>query len=866
MKEHNISSFINQNYFEEVVQNDSTHQMSNSKSWTTAKRNERTVAVHSQKSRYQETSYKRLFETTVTRNASKRTRIGTVQNAAEILDSQPEIILCSIYENKSTTETKVGMCTINLTLGTLTFSEFIDSQIYIRVIHKLQIYNPTEIVIPTTSTGLTDSKLVSVIKYNVPEATKITNMSHKLFDDREGLRNLNIFQIKNSDSNSLSNSNFLENTFGLSAVGGAFEFMKNVEKLNKRGLPYKFKKLRIKFEGPTDSMLIDALTIKNLELVDNNLEKNKLSLLKFLDSTSTNMGRRLLRNNILQPLTDKESITRRIEAVREILENDGLLENITSNLKHSHDMDKLFSKLLHVDNSSIRADQKINYVLLLKHTISLIQAVDQILEPVNIQSSLLKEIKRVIGCPEITLCQTKINEVINEDCGWASTTINLQNQKIHAVRNGTNGLLKAARGIYETILSQIEEEVDVVSEDLDIPVDYSLDSTRGFVIRISRNTWTDPNKLPDVLINKVVKGKWIECHTMKLIKYNARLKDIITEICLLSEKAVHTLLVEITIYISNLFMVSEAISLLDLICSFATNTAKHQYCYPETGYNIQIEQARHPVLDTTLQHFVPNDIRNILGSSNIQIITGCNMSGKSVYLKQVALLSIMFQIGSPIPAKSAIMPIFQNLHARLCSDSLELSSSNFMFEMKEISHCLDSLSENTLLILDELGRNSSINDGLAVSLAVTEYVLNTNCVSFISTHFLDIPKILINRPSVIHLHMKTDIVDDRLKMSYNLQESASSIDHNTFRIVRDIFPRTIIKNAYIISDKLVDSRKNCINRRDDTSGDCQLDTYEVNQMKKICNLMSLLKNNSAVNETSLTTLKLLQSQFMESFL
>ncbi|KAG0669663.1 MutS protein msh4 [Maudiozyma exigua] len=713
MVEHNLSSFVSQTYFEQVLQKKSSHK-TNDKYMTRTKRNlrcETTDAVHSQNPRAMETSYKEVFQTNVTRNASKRTRVGTVQKSTEVLDPQPEKIVCSIYENRNATETKVGICAINFNLGTLTFSEFIDSQIYIRVIHKLQIYNPTDIVLPATSTGLADSKLISVIKYNVPEATKITNIPYKLFDDKEGLRNLQKFQIVDGNVTELSNCNFVENSFGLCAVAGAFELMKNVENLNKRGLSYKFKNLRIKFEGPADSMLIDTLTIKNLELVENNLEKNKLSLLKFLDSTSTSMGRRLLRNSILQPLTDKESILQRIEAVREIVENDGMLESIIGNLKHSYDMDKLFSKLLYVDSSSIRADQKINYILLLKQTITLIQAVNEVLEPIEIQSSLLKEIKRVISSPEISLCQTKIDEVINEDCGWACININLQNQKIYAVKNGTNGLLEASRGIYETLLSQIEEEINEISEDLNVPVDHTLDSTRGFVIRISKDMWPDPDQLPRQLINKVVKGKWIECHTLKLMKYNARLKDIITEICLLSEKAVHKLLSEMTIYISNLFMVSEAISLLDLICSFSTNTLKYQYCYPDAGCNIQIEQARHPVLDSTLQNFVSNDIRNILGSSNLQIITGCNMSGKSVYLKQIALLSVMFQIGSPIPAKSAVMRIFKNLHTRVCNDSLELSSSNFMFEMKETSHCLDNLSEDTLLILDELGRNSSINDG-----------------------------------------------------------------------------------------------------------------------------------------------------------
>ncbi|SMN18534.1 similar to Saccharomyces cerevisiae YFL003C MSH4 Protein involved in meiotic recombination [Maudiozyma saulgeensis] len=864
MKQHNLSSFINQNYFKERAQNAAVKSISGNKKLLlpndqqeSTKDLDNSVSNRTHGSQSNMTSYRHIFETTVTRDTSKRAKFRAIPTLTEVLDSSPDRIICSIFENRNSLETKVGICAINLNLGTLTFSEFIDSQIFIRVIHKLQIYNPTEILVPTTSMVPTSSKLISVIKYNVPEATKISNIPHKLFDDREGLQIINKFQMESKKAN------FVEKTHGLRAIAGAFEYINN--RNTKDSLYHKFKSLRIVFEAPDDTMLIDLLTIKNLELVENNIERDKLSLLKFLDSTSTCMGRRLLRNNILQPLTNEDGIALRIEAVKEMLEHDGLLETVCCNLKHFHDMDKLFSKLLYVENITVRAEQKVNYVLLLKNTIRQIQLVNEIFTDVDLKSSLLREVKRILGSPAIKIAQKEIDNVINEDCGWASSNINLQNQKIYAVKNGSNGLLEAARGVYKNIIDQISEEVEQLSDDLGVPVDHTLDSSRGFVIRIPRNDWPDMNALPEEYINKVVKGRWIECHTLKLIKFNTRLRDIITEICLLSEKAVHSLLNELTKHIAAFFMVSEAISLLDLICSYSTNTSKYKYTFPEFGYNIQVEDARHPVLDTTLPDFVPNNIRSIKGSSNLQIITGCNMSGKSVYLKQVALLCIMFQIGCPIPAKSATLPIFKNLHARLCNDSLELSSSNFMFEMKETAYCMDGLSEDTLLILDELGRNSSVCDGLAISLAATEFILHSKCVAFISTHFQEIPKILINKPSVMHLHMRTDILGDKMKMLYRLHESSSIIEHSALKVVSKIFPKAVIDNSYVIANNLSNCRNNNADDSDTLSNDKQLNQKEVNQMKKIQNFLSLLRQNSMEDKINLDTLKLLQMQFMESF-
>lgn len=155
-----------------------------------------------------------------------------------------------------------------------------------------------------------------------------------------------------------------------------------------------FRKLRIQFEGTENTMLIDSKTVRGLELVENKLDKNGISLWKFLDTTSTKMGQRSLRNSILQPLTDRGSIEMRLEALEELKANDDLLQKLRLEMKSLPDLDKLFSRLLCINHSAIKPDQRINYVLLLKETLQSVKSLKDALNDQLIQSRLISETKK----------------------------------------------------------------------------------------------------------------------------------------------------------------------------------------------------------------------------------------------------------------------------------------------------------------------------------------------------------------------------------------------------------------------------------------------------------------------------------------
>lgn len=782
-----------------------------------------------------------------------------------LLVNSPDRVLCSIFEMAKDIGTRVGVCIINYNTGELSISDFMDSQIYIRAIHKIQIHQPTEILLPSSSLNPVVSKLAAIIKFNVSESVKISEATNRYFNSQDGLNAIYKYLMADGQKK-LKVDEIADKTFALSAAAAAVAYTEDVVMNKKNSSLTKFESFRMTYEATENTMLIDSKTIRGLELVDNVVEKNGLSFFKFLDCTCTKMGQRLLRNSILQPLTDRCSIELRLESVRELQNDPDLLDVLRSELRGFQDLDRLFAKLLSVNQSAVKSEQKINYSILLKSTIKTAKNIRRLLSEADLTARLLIETIDIFSCEAIFKIESYINNYINEDCTWASSNLELENQRSYAVKSGANGLLEISRQVYKNIIDQIIKHVEDLSEKYSINLDYAYESNHGFYIKIKRHDMRDLSTLPDVFINRSVKKTRIECTTLDIIKMNARLKEVMSEISLISEQMVEQLLTEVVTEISTLFMISEATSMLDLMCCFAHNANKHNYVIPAISDRVVFQNSRHPVLETLVENFVPNEILNTPYSSSVQIITGCNMSGKSVYLRQVVLLCIMAQMGSAVPADYACSKIYSKIHARVCSDSMEICSSNFCYEMKEIAQFLDDTDSSTLVILDELGRGSSIGDGFSISLAVTEYLLSVQCTVFLSTHFQYIPEILRYKPRVSHFHMKAELENDSsIKMHYQLSQEIKQFNNPGLRTVSRIFDPQIIKGAYKICD-LLNAQKLASSGILEDDYDKEAAIQNVNQMKQIHNLIEVLYGvMEDSSEVSYQSLKALQEEFIKSF-
>lgn len=709
----------------------------------------------------------------------------------------PERVLCSLYEDKSTVDVKVGLCFFNIATGEITLSTILDSQTYVRTIHKLHVFEPLEILVPNQYLNPNPNKLSVILKSNVSSEIKFIGVDKKHFNQVYGMESIE--QLAFERDVTYLKEELRDKYHALCALAAGIKYIKTSNKVNQ----IKLKQYRIKYEVPESTMFIDTRTIRSLQLTENLLDKSGLSFMKFLNSTLTKMGERVLRNNILQPLTDKDSIIMRLEAVKELTTKDSLMDDLRMSLRGLQDLDRLFTLLLLSKESLTPQDsaQKINTVILIKQAVVTALEIGNHLEDAN--CSLLKQIRDI--CKDEGLLEVKgcIDDYINEDCNWASGALDINNQRIYAVKAGKNGLLDVSRQVYKFVVDEVLSITEKLSEEYGMGIEQSYNSRRGFHLKI-RN-YQDLEVIPEIFINCQKKKKHLECTTLDIIKCNARLDDTVSEIVMISDQVIQNLLGEITAHIPCLFMISEALAILDLIQCFTNNASKNKYTCPEISDMLTLKASRHPVIETLIKNFVPNDICAVKDTSRVQIITGTNMSGKSVYLRQVALLSIMTQIGSFVPAEYAIFPLFNSLKARICVDNFASTTSNFAMEMKEMCCILEDVDDNSLVIIDELGRGSSLNDGFAISLALCEHLVTTKATVFISTHFHELSKVMGSKPGVVQNHMSSSCQEDQLKMNYRITSGMTDVKRYGIKLAKKFLDNDTLEKAYEISKKLEDS-------------------------------------------------------------
>jgi DNA mismatch repair protein MSH4 len=294
-------------------------------------------------------------------------------------------------------------------------------------------------------------------------------------------------------------------------------------------------------------------------------------------------------------------------------------------------------------------------------------------------------------------------------------------------------------------------------------LDLKYDTARQYYISIPA---AEPGPLPDVFINVYRKRNRIECQTLDLVKLNQKITDAHSEVINMSDRTVQDLLRDVCDQVSGLFRVSEAIAMLDMLASFAQIATCHEYIRPELTDTLAIKSGRHPIREQIHStKFIPNDAY-ATPQTRFQIVTGCNMSGKSTYIRSLALITIMAQIGCFVPAQYASFPISHQLFARVAtSDDLVANVSTFAAEMREMAFILRNIQPRSMVIIDELGRGTSTTDGLAIAVALAEALISSNALVWFVTHFHDLAQILSDRSGVINLHLAADIASDASKMT-----------------------------------------------------------------------------------------------------
>ena len=699
-------------------------------------------------------------------------------------------IVCAVSESRGISPT-VGLAFVNLDTGEAVLSQISDSQTFVRTLHKLIVFNPTNILIVSTAAS-PKSKLFSIIEDSLEDiGSNMTLLDRRYWAETTGIEYIQ--QLAFAEDVDTLRTAVSGNYFAVCSFAAVLKYIElGMAKV------FPLRSLRIKYEPSEGSMMIDLSTIHSLELVQNlHTAKSRDCLLGLLNETLTPMGGRLLRANILQPLTDPDTLTTRYDALEELTTKEEMFYAVRQALKPFLDADKILTQLIliPVQPSLKDTEQATNNVIMLKQFVSLINPVFEALT--GARSSTLEGIRKLCASENVDIIQELIDNVLNKDTAYAKQPLDLRNQRTYAVKAGVNGLLDVARQTYRESMTDAYEHIDELREEHNLPLTTKFEQARQFYIRLSASD-LEERALPPVFINVYRKKDVIECQTLSLLKSNQKIADAHTEVILLSDKSVQGLIASVREHMSVLFKICEGITMLDMLASFAQAVTSQDYVRPHIGDALAIRGGRHPIREKIHNtKFIPNDVF-ATQQKRFQIVTGCNMSGKSTYIRSVALMTVMAQIGCFVPAQFATFPIMRQLFARISmDDNIEANVSTFAAEMRETAFILKNIDRQSMAIIDELGRGTSIRDGLAIAIAIAEALVESRALVWFATHFHDLARIMWERNGVVNLHLAVDMSDmSRMEMLYRIESGTTQEKHYGLKLAHVMpLPADVLEHA-----------------------------------------------------------------------
>ncbi|KIH91946.1 hypothetical protein SPBR_01258 [Sporothrix brasiliensis 5110] len=618
-------------------------------------------------------------------------------------------VVCAVCDSNNVNRA-VGLAFVNVPIAEAVLTTVADTQYYQGTIHKIQMMEVSRILMQPTQASSVQSGLA--LRPHIEEELRglpIVERAKPAWSADDGMLALQRVAFT-EDLPSLEVA-VKDNFHLLCAFSAAMKFL-----TDDMGIDFDDHSVRIKYQPPSDAMMISLPTIRSLELIQNAINsRSKDCLYGLLNRTTTPMGSRVLRSNILQPSTLAAVLNPRYEAVGELAHKDGLLDKVVE------------------DGSIYESEQAINNILKLK---AFLTAIPQVFESLSdVSCDLLLEIRsnclparadRILGI---------IGDTIDRDAAYATKPLELRNQRVHTVKPEISVSLDIQRKLYEDFSRKIHDYVNDLEDEIRVKVALKYTATRKFYLKVNAKDF-GPQGPPPVLVNtKPVKGA-IECQTLKLIGYNERINEAVHRAIVESDEVIKSLLSQIRPRVSTLFKYCECIALLDLLASFATSTRTYTYKRPLIHTDsYALVGGRHPILDSRGHNkCIPNDYF-VTEETRFQIITGQNMSGKSTYIRSIAMLQIMAQIGCYIPAES--------------------NQSTFSIEMREMAFILRNVNNKSLVIVDELGRSTSTQDGLAIAAAMSEALLQSNATVYFATHFSELAKALAINIGVVNRHLRT---------------------------------------------------------------------------------------------------------------
>ncbi len=452
---------------------------------------------------------------------------------------------------------------------------------------------------------------------------------------------------------------------------------------------------------------MDRFTIKNLELYHSNNE-NAVTLLDVIDRTLSPMGGRMIKRWLALPLKNVQKIKSRHQVVKHLFENEEILHKLMSNIKHMGDLERLISKI---------STGKVNP----KEVVQLKNSLESVVPIKQLTSNSQNEALALIGdkLHSCDLLRNKIKEMLNEEAPVNILKGNVIAEGFSEELDELRGLATRGKDYLDQMLERETQATGISS------LKIASNNVFGYYIEV-RNT--HKNKVPESWIRKQTLVNAERYITEELKEYESKILGAEERITSLEQQLFSQLIVWMQEYIQPVQNNAHLIAQLDCLCGFTQLAKENQYVAPELNdsTDIIIKNGRHPVIEKQLplgEAYIANDVSLDRSGQQIIMITGPNMSGKSAILRQTALIVLLAQMGSFVPAEAAQIGYVDKIFTRVgASDNISMGESTFMVEMNETASILNNLSERSLVLLDEIGRGTSTYDGISIAWAISEYL------------------------------------------------------------------------------------------------------------------------------------------------
>ena len=706
-----------------------------------------------------------------------------------VLDQKKNNYLASIYFEKN----QCGISFLDVSTG-----DFYVSQGDIKLIDQLIAnFSPNEILISKPSKNKFNELMGSSYNvYPLDDWVYDSTYSHNKL--------LNHFKTK-----SLKGFGVDEIKLGTIAAGSIIHYLDDTEHNN---LSHISNLQRI---FPDSYVWMDKFTMKNLELFSSN-SINGFNLSETIDDTITSMGSRKLKNWIAFPLIDKKDIIERQEIVTSIIKDDNISDILDLNLSSISDIERLMSKI---------ATYKISPRELV-HLKNSLESVKIIKDSLKKGKGNLKSFGN--SFPNSKSIVDEISKTLKED----SPVSVLKGDFINDNYSKELDALREIRSSGKQYLNQIlERETDKTK----IPsLKISFNNVFGYYIEV-RNTHKD--KVPEEWIRKQTLVNAERYITQELKEYEEKIVNADEKIKDLELRLFLKLIDKLQDGLSTLKMISEKVSIIDILNSFSKRAIKFKYSCPEIikEKKIEIKEGRHPVIEANLPHgerYIPNDIL-LDNDQQIIMITGPNMSGKSAILRQTALVTILAQIGSFVPAKNMKFSIVDRIFTRVgASDNISMGESTFMVEMNETASILNNLTKNSLILLDEIGRGTSTYDGISIAWAIAEFLhenKNKPHVLF-ATHYHDLNEMELIFKGIKNFNVSVKETKDDVTFLRKLVRGGSNHSFGIHVAKMAGMPKLVLDSAKN-KLKLMERNKPKESKAGSKDGDFQLSFFDLEDPK-----------------------------------